>query len=239
MGVVAPERERTLPEPPPEPPARPGRRVVPWGLITFAAVALLLWAAPGFLGGLLPDLSNPFAAETVDRSRPALLRSIRDLSELHAASGHFEVIVDLERDTALPSEVLGERTLFVAVGDVDAVVDLGAVREGDVAVSDDRRSATLVLPRPRLAQPRLDVAQSYVYSRERGVLNRIGDIFGDDAVAQQELYLVARRRIAAAAGAGSGLVPRAERNARDVLAGLLRSLGFERVEIRFRSDLAP
>ena len=207
---------------------------MPWGLTAFAAVALLLWAAPGFLGGLLPDLPNPFAAETVDRSRPALLRSIRDLSELHAASGHFEVIVDLERDTALPSEVLGERTLFVAVGDVDAVVDLGGVRERDVTVSDDRRAATLVLPRPRLAEPQLDVAQSYVYSRERGVLNRIGDVFGDDAGAERELYVVARRRIAEAAGAGSGLVPRAERNARGVLGGLLRSLGFERVEIRFR-----
>src|SRR5918995_1913431 len=234
MGVVAPERERTRPQPPPEPPAPRRRRGVPWGLIVFAAVALVIWAAPGLVGGLLPDLPNPFAAESVDRSRPALLRSIRDLSELHAASGHFEVIVDLERDTALPSEVLGERTLFVAVGDVDAIVDLGRIRERDVTVSDDRRSAMLVLPRPRLGEPRLDVGRSYVYSRERGVLNRIGDLFGDDSGAEREAYLAARRRIAEAAGAGSGLVPRAERNARGMLEGLLRSLGFTAVEIRFR-----
>ena len=62
MGVVAPERERTRPQPPPEPPAPRGRRRVPWGLIAFAGVALLIWAAPGLIGGLLPDFPNPFAA---------------------------------------------------------------------------------------------------------------------------------------------------------------------------------
>jgi hypothetical protein len=205
--------------------------------VAVLAVLLALWATPGFLDRLIPDFPNPFAEETVDRSRPALLRSIRDLSELHAASGHFEVVVDLERDTALPSEVLGERMLFVAVGDVDAIVDLGAVEERNVTVSGDRRSATIVLPPPRLGEPRIDVANSHVYSRERGVLNRIGSLFGDDADAQQEVYVVARDRIREAAQSGSGLVPRAERNVEEVLAGLLRSLGFERVDVRFDDAL--
>jgi hypothetical protein len=206
---------------------------VPWGLLAFAAVVLGIWAAPGFIRDLLPDFPNPFASETIDRSRPALLRSIRDLQEFHAATGHFEVIVDLEQDTRLPSEILGERTLFVAVGDVDALVDLGAVEERDVTVSNDRREATLVLPRPRLDEPQLDIDKSYVYSRERGVLNRVGGLFGDETNAEREVFLVARRRIAEAAGAGSGLIPRAERNTRDVLEGLLQSLGFTQTDIRF------
>jgi hypothetical protein len=232
MGVVAPERRRTRPEsvPPPEPPRR---RQVPWGLIAVAAVVLGIWAAPGFIRDLLPGFPNPFASETIDRSRPALLRSIRDLQEFHGATGHFEVIVDLEQDTRLPSEILGERTLFVAVGDVDAVVDLGAVEERDVTVSDDRREATLVLPSPRLKEAELDIDKSYVYSRERGVLNRVGGLFGDEKNAEREVFLIARRRIAEAAGAGSGLIPRAERNTSDVLEGLLQSLGFTRTDIRF------
>jgi hypothetical protein len=223
MGVAARERRS---------------RRVPWGpVVAVLAVLLALWATPGFLDRLIPDFPNPFAEETVDRSRPALLRSIRDLSELHAASGHFEVVVDLERDTALPSEVLGERTLFVAVGDVDAIVDLGAVEERNVTVSDDRRSATIVLPPPRLGEPTIDVANSYVYSRQRGVLNRIGSVFGEDADAQREVYVVAQREIREAAQSGSGLVPRAERNAEEMLVGLLRTLGFERVDVRFDEAL--
>jgi hypothetical protein len=233
VGVIAPQRERTPPRRAPEPPAPRGPRRVPWGLVALAVIALALWQAPGFLRGLLPDLPNPFAAETVDRSGPAVLRSIQDLHELRAASGHFEVVVDLERDTALPSEILGERTLFVAVGDVDASVDLGGLDANDVSVSEDRHAATIVLPRPRLARPQLDIERSHVYSRERGVLNRIGGLFGDDTGAERAVLLVARQRIAAAARNGSGLVPRAERNTRDVLEGLLRSLGFTSVTVRF------
>ena len=72
-----------------------------------------------------------------------MLQSIRDLSEYHAAGGHYEVVVDIEEDTPLPSEVLGQRTLFIGVGDVDAVVDFGGIDSGAVTVSRNRRK---VLP---------------------------------------------------------------------------------------------
>ena len=88
--------------PPPEPPRRDREwsRWIP-GLVV---AGLLVVAAAGVpsLRDLLPSFPNPFASETVDRSRPAVLESLRDLSEYRAASGHFEVIVDLERDTGLP-----------------------------------------------------------------------------------------------------------------------------------------
>jgi hypothetical protein len=230
MGVVSPERERAAPpEPRPEPPPR---REIPWGLLTFAAVVAAIVLVPGWLLGLLPSFPNPFAERTVDRSGPALLRSIQDLREFRAATGNFQVIVDIERDTPLPSAILGERTIFVAAGSVDAVVDFGGLGRNDVVVSNDRRSATITLPRPTLSRPRLDLGRSRVYDRDRGLLNRIGDVFSDGGD-QREIYVAAERKLTEAAGEGSGLRPRAEANTRAMLRTLLRSLGFTSVTVRF------
>jgi hypothetical protein len=238
VTTAAPERERTPPPaspPPPEPPPeRPPRRV-PWGLVAFGIVLLAFVVAPGWVRGLLPDLlpGNPFTAKTVDRTGPAVLKSIQDLGEYRAASGHFEVIVDVERETPLPDSLLGERTLFVAVGNVDAAVDFSGLDGSALSVSDDRRTATIALPPPRLSDVRLDLARSYVYDHDSGALNRIGRLFSDGERDQRELYRLAEAKLRAAAGDGSGVITRAEANTRDLLESMLHALGFTRVTVRF------
>lgn len=235
MGVVTPERRRTEPPPPAPPqyePPRP-RREVPWGLITLGILVIAIFGGVSWVRGVLPDFHNPFAETTIDRSGPAVLKSIRDLQEYHAATGNFQQIVDLHHDTGLPDELLGDRTLFVAVGSVDALVDFSQVGEGAVEVSDDRRAATINLPSPTLSDPQIDVTRSYVYDRDRGLFNEIGSLFGNDAGSEQELYVVAQQRIREAAQNGSGLIPRAEDNTRNMLQSLLRSLGFTRVAVNF------
>ena len=79
----------------------------------------------------------------------------------------------------------------------------------------------------------LDLSQSYVYDRDRGLFNAIGDVFSDDSGSERELYLVAERKLTQAAGGTSGLKARAEENTRATLTSLLGSLGFTRVTIRF------
>jgi hypothetical protein len=233
MGVVSPERERATPAAPQPPP--PPQRQIPWGLITLGAFVAAIIFVPGWLLGLLPSIPNPFAEKTIDRSHPALLRSIKDLHEFRAATGNFQVIVDIERDTPLPAQILGERTLFVAAGSVDAVVDFSSLRGKNVVVSDDRRSATITLPAPTLSRPRIDPARSRVYDRDRGLLNRIGEVFSDGGD-QQELYVAAEGKLLAAAGSGAGLRRRAEANTRAMLRALLRSLGFTSVTVRFQQQ---
>jgi hypothetical protein len=235
MAIVTPERRRTEPPPPAPPqyePPRP-RREVPWGLITLGILIIAIFGGVSWVRGVIPDFHNPFAETTVDRSGPAVLRSIQDLQEYHAATGNFQQIVDLHHDTGLPDKLLGDRTLFVAVGSVDALVDFGQVGQGGVQVSDDRRAATITLPRPRLSDPEIDVGRSYVYDQDRGLFNQIGSLFGDDTDSQREVYVLAEQKIRAAAQNGSGLVPRAEDNTRKMLQSLLRSLGFTRVVVNF------
>lgn len=212
-------------------------RRVPWGLITLVATVLLLATGTGrgLLGELLPSFPNPFATETVDRTPPAVLESIRDLRQYRAATGQFQVMVDVERDTKLPSELLGERTLLSATGSVDAVVDVSRLGPSAVTVSADRRSAVVRLPHPTLTRPRLDLAQTSVVSRERGVLNEIGDLFRDERNVERDVYLVAERKLEAAARS-TELTARAKANTRKTIETLLGSLGFTRVDVRFGPD---
>jgi hypothetical protein len=92
---------------------------------------------------------------------------------------------------------------------------------------------TLELPPATIREPELDLERSYVYDRDRGAIDRLQSLFGDDSTVPQELYPLAEEKLASAARDGSGLLARAERNTRLMLVGLLRSLGFTRVEVRF------
>ncbi len=194
-------------------------------------VALL--AAAAAVAALLPGLS-PFGTEEKDTSPPALLRALEDLHEYRAASANLQVVVDVERDTsALPSFLKGERTLFLAAGSVDASVDFRRLEAGAVRVSEDRRSATIRLPAARLTDARLDPARSRVYDRDRGLLDRVADAVGDDPVDDQGLYVLAERKLREAAAADPNLRATAERNTSAMLTGLLRGLGFTRIDITF------
>jgi hypothetical protein len=219
---------------PPAAPPQPQRRGVPFGLVMLAAAVLGFVLLAGWLGDLLPGLGNPFSEQTIDRSGPAVLKSLRNLSDFRAATGHFEVIVDVEKDTRfVPDKLKGERVLFLAVGSVDAGVDFSGLKDDAVVVSDDRRSVTLELPPARYNEPELDLERSRVYDRDRGVIDRLQALFGDDVGTDPQIYTLGEEKLAAAARGGSGLLARAERNTRLMLTGLLRSLGFTRIEIQF------
>jgi uncharacterized protein DUF4230 len=239
MGVITPERERTAPErapaPPPEPPERPRREWprFPWGLIALGLAIVAILVGVDRFRDFLPSFDNPFASQTIDRSPPAVLKSIQDIGEYRAATGHFEQIVDLHRDTGLPDELLGERTIFVAVGTVDSGVDLSRLEDGSIELSDDRRSATITLPHAQIFEPQLNVERSYVYDRQEGLFNEIGGLVGDDPNYQQQLNQLAVAKMRDSAEHGSGLVPRAEENTRTMLESLLRSLGFTSVVVKF------
>lgn len=182
----------------------------------------------------LPDFSNPFATKTVDRTGPALLKSLEDLSSYRAATGHFEVIVDIEKDAKyVPDWVNGERTLFVAKGTVDGVVDFSAIKPENLTVSEDRRTVTVRLPRATLGDVRVDPSGSYVVDKDSGLLNKGKALFGEDAT-DQPLYVKAEERMRqAASDPASGIVPRAEDNTRAMLTSMLTSLGFTSVTVTF------
>lgn len=202
--------------------------VVPVLLVVGALVlaVLLLRSLPGWPG-------LPFGEREVDRSGSALLTSLDDLEEYHAATGTFQVVVDVERDTRwLPSLLSGERTIFLATGSVDAVVDFTGLDGSAVSTSADGERVTISLPPARLDEADVDLPNSRVLSRDRGVLDRVGGVFSDSPTGEREVAALAEEKLAAAA-ADSGLRERAEDNTRAMLEGLARALGYSEVVVRF------
>jgi hypothetical protein len=182
---------------------------------------------------LLPQLRNPFAETTTDRSQPVLLKSITALSRYEAASGTFQVVVDLSRHTAfLPSFVEGSQTLFIGNGSDIAFVDFSQLRSKAIAVSANRTAVTIKLPPARLEPAALDVGQSYVFAEQQGLLNRIGNFFSGNPNSQQQVYILAQQKIQDAARR-SPLISQAEKNTVGMLGGMLHSLGFQQVNVTF------
>jgi hypothetical protein len=205
--------------------------------LVVGAIALAVILAAGVLTGLL-HLSNPFGTSTIDRSQPALLKEVNDLSSYTAAQGRFATTIDVEDDVSiLPSFIAGERTVFLAQGTVDAAIDFSALSNDAVQMAGDGH-VTITLPEPTLGKPVIDSNASHVASRDRGLLNRVGGMFSDNPTGERKLYLLAQHKLASAAKE-SKLVARAERNTTTMLQRFLGRLGYSNVEVVFTSPQSP
>ncbi len=213
---------------------RPGRIIGPLAAVVaaIAAVAVLLLVLSAVR--LLPQLRNPFHTTTTVRSQPPLLKSITSLSRYEAASGTFQVVVDLSKRTSfLPSFIAGSQTLFVADGTVIAYVNFAGLKGSAITVSAGH-AVTISLPPAQLEPAVLNVNQSYVYAEQQGLVNRIGDFFSGNPNSQQEVYIVAQQKIQNAART-STLRADAQRNTTSMLDSMLATLGYKHVTVDYAS----
>ena len=184
---------------------------------------------------LLPQLRNPFAETTTVRNQPVILKSITELSRYEAASGSFEVVVDLTKRTfLLPSFLAGSETLFIGQGTDIAYIDFSQLKSQAIKVNADRTAVTIALPKAQLEPAALDVSQSYVYAQQQGLFSRIGNFFSGNPNSQQQVYMLAQQKIETAARQ-SPLLAEAQKNTEGMLEGMLTSLGFQHVTVTFGS----
>jgi hypothetical protein len=202
------------------------------GAVVTVIVGLVVLALVLSAVHLLPQLRNPFAETTTDRSQPVVLKSISQLSRYEAASGSFEVVVDLQSHSFLPSFIEGSDTLFVGQGTDIAYVDFSQLKGQAIHVSADRTAVTVALPKAQLEPAVLNVHQSYVYAQQQGLANRIGNFFSGNPNNQQKVYEAAQTKIQNAAKS-SQLLTEAQKNTQSTLTGMLKSLGFQQVTVTF------
>jgi uncharacterized protein DUF4230 len=206
-------------------------RLATWvAAIVVAVIAIVLVLSTVHL---LPQFRNPFAETTTDRSSPALLKSISALSRYEAASGSFQVVVNLDKRTSwLPTFIESSQTLFVGEGTDIAFVDFSKLKGSAIKVSHNRTQVAITVPRARLEPAVLNVEHSYVFAQQHGILNRIGNFFSGNPDSQHQVYALAQKKIQSAAQ-HSELLFQAQRNTRTMLIGLMRSLGFHQVTVTF------
>ena len=206
-----------------------GRLAALAALVVAAAVLLLVLSVVH----VLPKLRNPFTQTTTERDGPVVLKSITALSRYEAATGTYQVVVDLTSKTAfLPSFVAGSQTLFIGEGTDIAYVDFSRLKGPAIQVSQQRSSVTITLPRPQLEPAVLNVKQSYVFAQQQGLADRLSSFFGGNPNSQQAVYIDAQRQIQAAAQRGP-LLADAQKNTSAMLTGMLGALGFQHITVKY------
>jgi Protein of unknown function (DUF4230) len=203
------------------------------GGIVAAIIAVIVLVVVLSAVHLLPQLRNPFAQTTTVRSQPVILKSITELSRYEAASGSFEVVIDLTKRTSLlPSFLAGSETLFIGQGTDIAYIDFSQLKSQAITMSANRTAVTVALPKAQLEPAVLNVSQSYVYAEQQGLFNRIGNFFSGNPNSQQQVYEAAQAKIETAAKQ-SPLLAQAQKNTVAMLDGMLTSLGFQHITVTF------
>ncbi len=222
----------TEPSTPPAAPRRP-----PW-LLGAAAAALLLGgllagALVATLGSSAPlvSVSLPPASSSslVVRPSPHVLSAVRDLARLESASFRMERVIDV---TEKQSRFFGllesdDALLLVASAEVSAGVDLSQLGPGDISIDPAAKRARLTLPPAQIFHTELDNQRTFVHSRRTGALAKRDEGLEGRARAEAERALGEAAREA-------GIVRRAEASAAKTVEALVRSLGYDEVEVRVR-----
>jgi hypothetical protein len=212
-------------------PRNPPRLRSPAG-IAVAVAAVLVAIVVLSAVHLLPHLRNPFAETTTVRTSPVILQSITALSRYEAASGSFQVVIDVTQHSSLPSFLQGSETLFVGEGTDIAYVDFSQLKSQAITTNADHTSVTIALPKPQLEAAVLNPSQSYVFAVQEGLFNRIGNFFGGNPNSEQQVYVLAAQKLQAAAQQ-SPLLSEAQQNTEKMLDGMLTSLGYKHVTVTF------
>jgi hypothetical protein len=81
-------------------------------------------------------------------------------------------------------------------------------------------------------KPVLDHDQSHVMNRDRGLLNRLGGIFNDNPTSEATLYGAAMNKMADSASQ-TDLIEQAQAHTTYMLTGMLKAMGFVKIDIVF------
>ena len=158
-------------------------------------------------------------------SESAVVLGVQRLNELATVKQTVQVIVTEEENESiltqpLPEFLTGEKLLLVAVGEVEAGVDLDELGD-DVRVVG--KTVTIDLPDARILGSSLDEDQTRLYDRDRGLLKPRGN---------DDLLEAARRkgedRMVETTREGD-IIEQAQNNAEESIRTFATSLGYRRV----------
>ena len=203
---------------------------MPFGARVALAVGLVVsGAGVALLVGRFA-LPSPAASRVQVTPSPNVVLAMRTLARLQTVNFHMERVVEL---TDQQSHLFGlvhsqDAILLVAVGDVVAGVDLAKLGQADVDTDWATRSVRVRAPAPEIFSATLDNERTHVVTRATDRL----------ATRREDLEGMARReaesRLRSAADE-AGILARAADSGERAFESLLRSMGYEHVQITWRS----
>lgn len=192
------------------------------GVGTTLILALLLVIVSVAAGaGLLYLIWDP------EPDEDTVVLGIRELNELATVEQTIQAIVIEEENERifsqpLPEFLTGEKLLLVAVGEVEAGVDLDELDRDDVRVVG--KTVTIDLPQARILDSSLSEEDTSLYDRDRGLLKPGGN---------DELIEEARRDALdeiQEEAKNNDILEQAQNNAEDSIRTLVTSLGYDEVQ---------
>ena len=192
------------------------------GFGTTLVLALLLVIVSVAAGaGIAYLIWNP--TEPADST---VVQGIRQLNELATVEYTAQALVTEEENAEifqqpLPEFLTGEQLLLVAVGEVEAGVDLDRLGPEDVRVVGE--TVMIDLPDARILGSSLDEDKTRLYDRDRGLFKiRGNDELIEEARRDAEDKIVETAR-------ENGILEKAQNNAEVSIRALATSFGYERV----------
>ncbi len=159
----------------------------------------------------------------VNLSRQTVIKQIQSLNKLETSIFTIEKVIEVGKSgNAFDQFLYGDRILLIAHGQVIGGFDLSKLSEEDVEINGG--TLKIQMPSPEILVSKLDNDETRVYDRQQGLLTK-----GDKEL-ESTARLEAENVIRGAACTG-GILQEAEKNGRNQLTSLFKSLGFETVII--------
>ena len=154
-------------------------------------------------------------------SHDILVQQIEELGNLEVVKYNIQDMMEYEKMRAwLPNS----KASLKVVGEVIACVDLTKLEKGDIFTKKD--SVSLTLPIPEICHYKIDHSRSKVYNIEYGLWESAQLVDEAYYQAEQNLYQEALKM---------GIAKESRENTIKVLTPILRSLGFTKIYIGFKT----
>ncbi len=131
----------------------------------------LLFFTETTLGNFVDGVSNIFNNETSTRNVSVpVVEGIQQLSALATVRYNYSNIVETSVDMPdLLAGLYGNSQVMIAVGSIDAGINLAEVTEDDLVIDEEANTMMLTLPPPVILNCALDESKSEVIERDTGL----------------------------------------------------------------------
>lgn len=197
-------------------------------ILIIGLLALIGWGIRGVISTIPTpgDVAAAFEPEPYEEIGPVVITSIRDLARLTTVEAVEYTIIEKGTDRGWLSWARGDSIQLFAVARIGAGVDLSEVSVRNVSVDSEDGVVELVIPHAEVQYVAVDNEATQILDRSTGLFTR-GDPRLETDVRQIADEVLRQSAI------DSGLLERAEDNARQVLTDFLLALGYRDVIVEF------